>query len=104
MKYFYYGASFVCLLVGIFFICISVMLYKNNYSQYKSKDDCDKAPSSFLNAICPFWDDKQTKCVNGMYDNYNKCIPKNIISSIITAVSSILICIVGFYYGFKEKD
>jgi drug/metabolite transporter (DMT)-like permease len=89
---------------AMLFLYVAIMLYKDNYSQYKSKDECDKAPSSFLNVICPFWANDNSKCINGINEE-NICTPppnNSIIIYIISGIISAIISVIFFYYGFKK--
>ena len=73
--------SLVFLIKAILFIYIGIMLYKDNYSQYKTKDDCNKSSPDILKVICPFWSGNNSKCINGMYNDENNCTPRNSIYS-----------------------
>ena len=107
LKIIYFFASLIFLLKAILFLYVGIMLYKDNYSQYKTPDDCNKATPSFLNLICPFWSDAKSNCINGMYDNNHNCAPKKSITNVIMYISagliSALISMICAYYGFKVK-
>ena len=83
------------------------MLYKDNYSQYKTKDDCNKASPDILKVICPFWSGNNSKCINGMYNDENNCTPRNSIYSfggfIVIGLLFGLISIYIGSYGLKIK-
>ena len=106
--------EFICILAGILFLMktllflyLAIMLYKDNYSKYKTKDDCSKAPS-FLNLICPFWNKDNSECMNGIVtDEENNCsLPENnsIVIYISCGIISAIISVIFFYYGFKRND
>jgi hypothetical protein len=93
LKIIYFLASLVFLLKAILSIYIAIMLYKDNYSEKKTKDDCDKASPDILKIICPFWSGDNSKCINGMYDNENSCTPRKSISNLIFFI------IIGLLFG-----
>ena len=108
LKIIYFFASFVFLLKAILAIYIGVMLYKDNYSQYKTKDDCNKAPASFLSVVCPFWSDDKSNCINGMYANDSTCTPRksiiNVITYIFLGLVFAIISMACAHSGFKVKS
>jgi hypothetical protein len=106
--------EFICILAGILFLMktllflyLAIMLYKDNYSKYKTKDDCSKAPT-FLNLICPFWNKDESECMNGIVtDEENNCsLPENnsIVIYISCGIISAIVSVIFFYYGFKRND
>jgi len=108
LKIIYFLASLVFLLKAILSIYIAIMLYKDNYSEKKTKDDCDKASPDVLKIICPFWSGDNSKCINGMYDNENSCTPRksisNLIFFIIIGLLFGLISISLFHFGLNVKE
>jgi hypothetical protein len=108
LKIICFFASFVFLLKAILSIYIGVMLYKDTYSQYKTKDDCDKASPDALKVICPFWSENNSKCINGMYNNESNCVPRKslyyFVGSIFMGLLFLLISMYLAHYGFKIKE
>ena len=108
LKIIYFLASLVFLLKAILSIYIAIMLYKDTYSEKKTKDDCNKASPDPLKIICPFWSGENSKCINGMYDNQNTCTPRksifNLIIFIIMGLLFGLISIFLFHLGLNVKE
>jgi hypothetical protein len=87
-----YNLVFACI---FFFITLVLVIggvmslrKKEEYPEYKSKDECDDAVKKIVPAkkgdICPFWNDSQ--CISGTFDDNSKCESKRNIIPIILLI------------------
>lgn len=94
---------FVLLTMPAILILVVIVYYKfNNVVDKKTKDDCLKDSSD--NIFCNVWDDKDTKCYKGIYNNnLGKCdrdllntVPYSVYLGIALIIASNI-----FFYNMK---